>query len=268
LPTDFLSLTMPAETRYYVPKLQALKNIVANPSAFNIDLDPIPNRPYFVTVPRNQDIDLRIVARLAEMPVEELLALNPGHNRPVLSGSAGATLVLPVDHAERFQANLATHDKPLSSWQTYILKPGDKLEAIASRNGMTLAKLKQVNGIRPKAKIGPGQPLLVPVKGSGAATENLPALFQQPSVPEPRTQIRKVIYTVKAGDTLPAIAQRHKVSVDDLRRWNNIGRLTAGQKLSIQMKTTVSSSGKKSGSKKTSGKAGKRVSKTIKPAKR
>ena len=266
LPTDFLSLTMPGETRYYVPKLQALKNIVANPSAFKIDMDPIPNQPYFVTVPRNQDIDMRIVARLAQMPVEELLALNPGHNRPVLPGSSGATLVLPVDHAEIFKANLATHDKPLSSWQTYIIRPGDKLETIAAQNGMTLAKLKQANGIRPKARMAPGQPLLVPVKGSTAATDGLPALFQPPAAPEPRTRTRKLTYTVKTGDTLQTIASRHKVSVDDLRLWNTIGRLAAGQKLSIQVKSIVS--GKKKSAQKSGAKNGKRISKTIKPTKK
>ncbi len=265
LPTDFLSLTMPAETRYYVPKLQALKNIVANPAAFNIDLDPIPNHPYFVTVPRNQDIDMRIVARLAQMPVEELLALNPGHNRPVLPGSASATLVLPVAQAGIFKANLAAHDKPLSSWQTYIIKPGDKLEVIASRNGMTLAKLKQANGIHGKVRVGPGQPLLIPVKGSGAAAESLPALFKPPSLPESRSRLRKISYTVKHGDTLHSIAQRHKVSIDDLRGWNSIGRLAAGQTLNIQVKSAAPAGGKKAATKKTRSTKGKRVTATVKP---
>lgn len=267
LPTDFLSLTMPAETRYYVPKLQALKNIVANPAAFNIDLDPIPNHPYFVTVPRNQDIDMRIVARLAQMPVEELLALNPGYSRPVLPGSAGATLVLPVDHAEIFKANLATHNKPLSSWQTYIIKPGDRLEAIAAHHGMTLAKLKQANGIRGKVRVGPGQPLMVPIKGSGAAVESLPAMYLQPEAQE-RTRLRKISYSVKKGDTLQSIAQRHKVTVEDLRSWNTIGRLSAGQKLSITVKSVVHTGGKKTSAKKTRGGKGKRVSTTIKPRKK
>ncbi|MCX7154671.1 MAG: transglycosylase SLT domain-containing protein [Proteobacteria bacterium] len=265
LPGDFLSLTMPAETRYYVPKLQALKNIVANPTAFNIDLDPIPNQPYFVTVPRNQDIDLRIVARLAEMPVEELLALNPGHNRPVLPGSAGANLVLPIEHAEIYKANLAKNDKPLSAWQTYIFKSGDKLETIASRNGMTLVKFKQVNGIYGKVRVSAGQPLLVPVKGSGAAAESLPAMFQPPATPAAKSRVSKVSYTVKKGDTLESIAQRYKVSVDDLRRWNTIGRLSAGQKLSIQVTTTATASSKKTTARKSPAKNGKRVSVSMKP---
>jgi membrane-bound lytic murein transglycosylase D len=78
-PTDYQSIPMPRETRAYVPSLQALKNIVANPAAAGIQLDPIPNAPYFVTVTLTRDIDLRIAAKLAEMPVEELVSLNPAH---------------------------------------------------------------------------------------------------------------------------------------------------------------------------------------------
>src|SRR5262249_58924860 len=48
--TDYSSLKMPAETRNYVPKLQALKNIIAEPSKYGIDLAPIPNERYFTTV--------------------------------------------------------------------------------------------------------------------------------------------------------------------------------------------------------------------------
>jgi len=237
LPTDYLNLTMPAETRYYVPKLQALKNIVANPAAFGIDLDPIPNEPYFVTVERTQDIDIRTAAKLADMTVEELITLNPAYNRPVITAAQSQTLVLPADHAEIFRANLASHDKPLSSWQTYTLKPGDKLERIAAAYGIALARLKQVNGIGPRSKIGTGQQILVPLKGSSAANEPLPAVFRPPQMPEPRMQ--KVLYTVKKGDTLPSIAQRYRVSVDDIRRWNTIGRLAAGQKLAIQQPVSI-----------------------------
>ena len=232
LPTDYMSLTMPAETRYYVPKLQALKNIVANPAAFGIDVDPIPNQPYFVTVAKAQDIDIKLAAKLAEMPVEELIALNPAHNRPVIP--ATQTLVLPADRVEIFQANLENHDKPLTSWQTYTLRAGEKLERVAVLHGITLARLKQVNGIGPRSKVGPRQQILVPVKGSRAAHEPLPAIFRPPPVPEPR--LRKIIYTVKKGDTLPAIAQRYRVSTDDLRRWNRIGRLSTGQKLFIEQR--------------------------------
>ena len=145
--------------------------------------------------------------------------------------------MLPADHAEIFKANLQNHDKPLSSWQTYTLKSGDKLDKVAAAHGITLARLKQVNGIGPRTKVAPGMQLLVPVKGTSAAHEPLPAIFTPPATPEPRT--RKVVYTVKKGDTLPGIAQRYKVSVDDLRRWNQIGRLSAGQTIVIQQQVST-----------------------------
>ncbi len=237
LPTDYASLTMPAETRYYVPKLQALKNIIASPHSFGVDLEPVANSPYFVTVQKTHDIDVRLAAKLADMPLAEFLALNPGHNRPVINASGAPTLVLPADKAEIFLANLEGHSQPLVSWQSYTLKPGDKLDRIASKNGISLARLKEVNGIGRRTKVAPGYQLLLPMKG--ASLEPLPAMYQPPSMPEARVTVRKLSYTVRRGDTLPAIAQRYKVSTDDLRRWNQIGRLTAGQRLVIQVRHTA-----------------------------
>jgi len=243
LPTDYLSLNMPGETRYYVPKLQALKNIIANPKAFGIDLDPIPNQPYFVTVAKTRDMDIRVAAKLADMPVGELIALNPAYNRPVMSASQGVSLVLPADRAAIFEDNLRNHDGALLSWQAYTFKPSDRLDRIATQHGITLAKLKQVNGINGKVKVHAGMQLLVPIRGTEAAAEPLPAVFQPPPAPElqlrPRTVVKNVQYVVKRGDTLPSIAAHYGVEVDDLRRWNKIGRLSAGQKLATEVKSTV-----------------------------
>ena len=242
LPTDYLSLSMPQETRYYVPKLQALKNIIASPQAFNIDLDHIPNERYFVTVP-TKDIDIRLAAALAEMPVEELIALNPAHNRPVIAHSD--TLVLPADHAEIFLANLENHSQPLVSWQAYTLKKGDKLDKLATNTGITLARLRQVNGITARTRVAPGFQLLLPVKGSDAAAQPLPAVFSPPPLPEraatTRTVMQKTTHTVARGETLASIAKRYDVSIDDLRHWNPIGRRAAGQKLKIERSVVVSS---------------------------
>ena len=89
LPTDYQHLNMPAETKYYVPKLQALKNIIAQPQLFGISLPPIPNRPYFATVKKPAGIDLALAAKLAETPMDEFMALNPSYNRPVMPGEFG-----------------------------------------------------------------------------------------------------------------------------------------------------------------------------------
>jgi len=241
LPTNYTNLAMPAETRNYVPRLQALKNIIANPAAFGIDLNPIPNQPYFATVPQTPDIDIKLAAQFAEMPVSELVALNPAYNRPVMAGAQNTQLVLPADRVDTFLANLENHDTPLTSWHLYTFKRGDRLETLAARHGISVAKLKQANAIRPRTRVAPGFQLLLPVKGSRAATEPLPAVFSPPaSESGSRTIIRRVIHTVRRGETLASIGHHYKVSTNDLRRWNAIGRLYAGQKLTIQRETTIS----------------------------
>jgi membrane-bound lytic murein transglycosylase D len=212
LPTDYPNLAMPNETRYYVPKLQALKNIIADPGRFGLEIDPIPNQPYFVAVPKTRDIDMQLAARLAGMPVEELIALNPAHNRPVFATAQSQTLVLPADRAQLFLANLENHDQPLTSWRTYTMKKGDRLEKLAAQSGITLAKLRQANGIGAGSKVGPGFQLLLPIKGSRAALEPLPVNFAPPPAPlverTVRTVMRKIVHTVQRGETLLSIAER------------------------------------------------------------
>jgi membrane-bound lytic murein transglycosylase D len=226
-PTDYESVAIPRETRYYVPSLQAFKNIVANPAAAGVELDPIPNAPYFVTVTLTRDIDLKVAARLAEMPVDELVALNPAHNRPVVAAAVAPQLVLPADRAEVFLMNLEGHVTPLSSWQVYTFKAGDRFEKIAAEHGITVDRLRAVNGIRSRATPVVGQQLLVPEKGSAAAAEPLPPVFTAPAAG------RIVEYRVKRGDTISSIARAVGAKVADVRAANDGDQLAVGKTLSI-----------------------------------
>jgi membrane-bound lytic murein transglycosylase D len=201
LPTDYRSLKMPAETAYYVPKLQAIKNIVAQPQLFGINLAPIPNRPYFGMVERNGNMDIALAAQLAEIPVEEFIALNPAYSRPVMPTTANSPLVLPAEKVQTFLANLQSHeaqDKPLSAWLTHNLKKGEKLDAVARRYGINAVRLKQLNGINARTKLVPGFSLLVPGKdaiGQDALASRLP---QTPASPPKATKWKK---KGKAGGT-------------------------------------------------------------------
>ena len=243
LPTDYLSLDLPPETRNYVPKLQALKNIIENPHAFGIDLDPVPNTPYFVTIEKTRDMDVHIAAKLADIPLSEFLALNPAHNRPVIVAKTSPALVLPTDKAKIFLANLEEYDEPLVSWQTYTMRRGDRLDRIAAKHHMSLARLKQINGIGRHTRVGPGYQLLLPLKGT--RLEPLPVSYRPPAT-ELASPVRKLHYTVRRGDTLVKIAHRFHVSAVDLRRWNKIGRLSAGQHLVVEARDTAHAKGKKS----------------------
>ena len=174
LPTDYESLAMPLETRNYVPKLQAVKNIIANPGKYGITLVDIPNRPYFATVTTSRHIDVKLAASLAEMELEDFRFLNPAHNKLVIKAHGSETLVLPIDRIEIFERNLEAHDRPLVTWQTYTLKRSDLPEQVAKKHGLTLAQLKEINGITGKKKFVPGQTVIVPLKGS--AEPHLPDL--------------------------------------------------------------------------------------------
>jgi membrane-bound lytic murein transglycosylase D len=194
LPTDYLHLNMPGETRYYVPKLQAIKNIIAQPQLFGINLDPIPNRPYFGMVERSGNMDIALAAQLAEIPVDEFIALNPAYSRPVMPTAANSPLVLPAEKVQTFLDNLQSHesqDKPLSAWHTHNLKKGEKLDSVANRYGISAARLKQLNGINARTKIAPGFALLVPDKNAIGQESIVAHLPQTPANPPRATKWKK-----------------------------------------------------------------------------
>jgi membrane-bound lytic murein transglycosylase D len=180
LATDYSSLTMPSETRHYVPKLQALKNIFGNAALMaQLGLPEIINRPYFATVETSRPMDVKTAARLANMRVDEFVALNPSHNRPVMK--AETPVVLPAEKVATFQNNLENHDAPLTEWEAYTLKPGEKLDQLAPRFGIPLADLLHANGLQAKVRLGSGATLLVP---AGNGSEGLDVIGNEPRLPQ------------------------------------------------------------------------------------
>jgi len=246
-PTDYQSLKMPRETRNYIPKLQALKNIIANPDYFNVKLEPIPNEPYFATYDRVVDIDVQLAAKLAEMPVEEFIALNPGFSRPLIRASMTPRIVLPADKVDVFHENLAKLDgEDLVSWKTYYPKRGETFESIAKKHRMSVAYLKEVNGIRPRNSIVPTM-VVVPVDAEAAHMQRLPIMYAPP-IP---VAVRRIFHTVRPGETLPSIANRYKVSADDITRWNpRVTKATPGQKLMLEVRAPAKVKRKKASGKK------------------
>jgi len=217
--TDYLSLTMPAETRNYVPKLQAIKNIVADPERYGVTLPDVDNTPYFAVVNKARTIDVVLAAQFAQMPVAEFQALNPAFNRPVILAEHDPKILLPRDKVALFQANLAAHKGPLASWKTYQAKHGESLAAIAKRHGITLANLRTVNSL--------------PAGQTTVQTTARTVGLLVPSTPQASKQLAQLrlpgparlatrIHTVRAGDTLYDLARRYGTTVQQLRTLNNL----------------------------------------------
>jgi membrane-bound lytic murein transglycosylase D len=163
LGTSYSDLKMPNETRYYVPKLQAVKNIVSNPVQFNATLDEIPNHPYFQSVPITRDMDVAVAAKLADVPLADFKALNPSLSRPVILAAGTPQVLMPWGNSDIFSINLAQYKGPLASWTAWTTPSAMKPVDAAKRVGMSEAQLREVNGIAMnKGVIKAGSTLLVP----------------------------------------------------------------------------------------------------------
>ncbi len=163
LGTTYSDLTMPMETRFYVPKLQAVKNIVASPHAFGATLPDIGNHPYFQTVTLSRDIDVALAAKLAEVSLEDFRALNPSANRPVILAAGSPQILLPWDSATVFERNLQGYSGGrLASWTAWIVPTTMSAAQAAKRLGMSEGDLRAVNAIPARATIKAGSTLLIP----------------------------------------------------------------------------------------------------------
>lgn len=231
LPVNYTSLKLPAETRNYVPKLLAIKNIVANPASYGLVLQPIDNQPYFAAISTEKQMDVKMFAALADISMEEFTALNPAHNRPVILQDHNDLILLPIDHVETFLTNLEKNDKPLISWQSYKPKKGERLDKLAPRFGLSVATLKTVNSLSARTNTSSGQTLLVPLNGEAADTE-LEA-FNMHLLPNYANE-RTLQHTVRAGETWSSIARRYRVNSTDLQAWNEqVKTIKVGQTLTI-----------------------------------
>lgn len=223
LPTDYLSLRMPDETRNYVPKLQAVKNIVSAPEAFSLSLPAVANHPYFLSVPIQRDIDVDLAARLAGVSLEDFKTLNPQLNKPVILAAGTPQVLLPYDNASAFIRRLSEHRAPLASWTAWIapktMRPGDAAKQV----GMSEAALCSVNRIPPRMLVKAGSTLLVPrtEQRSTDVAEHVAenAVMQlTPDVP-PR---RRVVLKAGKADTVASIARRYRVGAAQVAEWNSV----------------------------------------------
>lgn len=265
LPTDYESITLPDETRNYVPKLQAVKNIMTNPSQYGLNVQTIANTPYFAKVNAPAQIDSKLAARLAEISNDEFLALNPSYKRPIITNTDGKhELLLPILSAETFRTNLANYDKPLVSWQTYQAKRGERLDKIAAKFGINVSKLRDINNLPAWKKVKSTLTLLVP-NGNQASTnetvqttadkntiaiqeeslasiqsaDNIDIANIENTVSASNSNVtdaqQKLTHRVKKGEVMQTIAKRYGVSVKQVMAANSLKstRLRAGQMLNI-----------------------------------
>ncbi|MBX3587661.1 MAG: transglycosylase SLT domain-containing protein [Ramlibacter sp.] len=233
----YTDLNMPNETRNYVPKLQAVKNIVANPDAFRTELPLIENHPYFQSVDIARDIDVELAARLADVKIEDFKALNPSANRPVILAAGTPQILLPWDNATVFRRNFEAYTEgQYASWTAWTAPSTMSAAVAAKKAGMSEADFRAVNQIPPRMLIKAGSTVLVPrsAKVQNDVAEHIADNAQLSLAPEVVT--RRTL--VKAGrhDTVASIARRYRLSPGNVASWNDVSptaAFKAGEKVVV-----------------------------------
>jgi membrane-bound lytic murein transglycosylase D len=238
-PADFWHLRLPAETRAYVPKLLALKRLMAEPERYGLEFAVIPNEPYFALIDTDSQIDMKIAAQLAGSSYDELVALNPGYNRWATDPDGPHRILVPIDNADAFDAALKTlGPDDRVRFASHEVGRKETLPMIAKQFGTTPIVISKINDLK-DGKITAGQTLKIP-EISGQLPDKV--LLAASRVDRPETDLggrkqRQIVYRVRAGETLSSIARRHGMPVSTLARLNNLGAqdtLVKGQRLVIK----------------------------------
>ena len=240
-PTDFWHLKLPAETRAYVPKLLALKRLMAEPERYGLEFAVIPNEPYFAVIDTTSQIDLKIAAQLAGTAYDELVALNPGYNRWATDPDGPHRMLVPIDNADSFEAALKTlSPADRVRYAIHEVTRRETLASIAKQYGTSAAVISKINDLK-GGKVSAGESLKIP-EISGQLPDKV--LLAASRVDRPQSDVgrrqRQIVYRVRSGETLSSIARRHGIPVSTLARLNNMGTadtLVKGQRLVIKAST-------------------------------
>jgi membrane-bound lytic murein transglycosylase D len=223
-PAGYANLKMPFETRDYVPKLQAMKNIVLRPADYALELPVLENHPYFLAVPISRDIDVALVTQLSGLPLEQFKQLNPQMNKPVIVAAGTPQLLLPYDNANAFVKALPLHKGPLSSWTAWTVPKTMKAADAALAVGMEEDELREVNAIPPRMLVQAGSTLLVARSRTrdGDVSVRMADSAMISFSPDGPALKRVSLKVGKGGDSVPSLAKRYAVSAQQVAQWNRV----------------------------------------------
>jgi len=215
-PTDYYTISLPRETDEYVSKLIAMKHIIQNPSKFNVDVPYIPNAPYFEEVTLTEQMDIDLILKLADISSEEFELLNAHHKRPLIPKEQEPTIILlPKYKIETYNKNLSEHNEPLSNWVLYKPKRKESIMKVAKRFDINLSTFKRINSLNGRVTFRKNSTVLIPKSNALKSKYTLKGTgdYNYTSVGT---------HHVSKGDTLGGIARKYKVSIEDLKEFNEL----------------------------------------------
>ena len=216
------NLRLPKETRRYLPKLQAIKNIVLNLHKDKYQFARVENKPYFKKVYIDQEMDVVKATEYSNMTIEDFLMLNASYNRPVLIAEKHRPLLIPLDRLDNFNAKNLNEKTNKLNWHLHTVGKTQSVKNISEAFGISSEKLLKLNGIYPTSSLAKGTLVLVPKKKSETPS-NISVKWSHPNLIESSNFMRaRIFHKIRRGDTLSNIARRYRVTVKALKRWNGL----------------------------------------------
>ena len=232
-PTDFEHLKLKRETQNYVPKLMAMVEIVSHPDKYGVKLADIPNEPYFARVETDSQVDLGVVAKLVDMPVDDLQKINAGYTRWATDPNGPHHLLVPVDKKDDLVEGLNNlPENERVQWMHHQVGRGDTMSRIGHRYGVSVEVIRTANNLHSNL-LRVGQDLLIPISARAMKPPVVRTAYRPPARIE---RGEPVIHRVRSGETLWSIARRYNVLVRQLVQWNQIDLndvLQLGQRIKI-----------------------------------
>jgi membrane-bound lytic murein transglycosylase D len=231
--TDYQYLKLKRETMHYVPKLMAMASIVADPAKYGVQLAKIPNEPYFTRVETGSQIDLGVVAKLVDLPVDDLHDINPEYTRWATDPNGPHHLLVPVDKKAALIEGLnKLPENERIQWAHHSVRRGDTMNKIAREFGVGIEVIRTSNNLNSNL-LRINQDLMIPISSRTMVPTVVHAAYHAPAA---GSKDEPIIHRVRSGDTLSSIARRYNVLVRQVAQWNLIQLddvLRRGQKLKI-----------------------------------
>lgn len=234
---DFWNISLPAETRGYVPRLLAVAELIKNPDKYGQTITPITNKPKLESVFVHSQLDLSLIAQWTGLSLEQIYTLNPDLNRWATPDAPRYELLLPIEKVAAFKKARTNYPKKKQlSYKRYTVKSGDSLNRLAKKFNSSVTYIKNINNIK-GVKIKQGQKITIPIPKKTDGYYTLSKEQRRVQRLNSRKHGKKIIHKVIKGESLWLIANRYDVPVDSIIKWNHLVNATKGlqigQKLMI-----------------------------------
>jgi membrane-bound lytic murein transglycosylase D len=217
--TDFWSLNVPVQTKNYVPKYIALKELIFNSDSYGIKLPQIPYEPVVKKISIPGQVEVLTLSEYLDIKPELLYKLNAGYTKWASAPEDESVFYIPSEKYILFE----DEDNPFKNsnqinWISHVVQSGDSLWSLASKYDTEVKIIKKINYLN-NDLLSINDTLLIPL--SKSKSNNF---------------IPYEMYIVSEGDTLWSIAKEYNIEIRDLSRMNSIDEnsyLQLGQQLSI-----------------------------------